>query len=532
MRPKTSPEQLFSPSLPTLGLLLLLFGGNLLWAACSSPAKLPVPPTRELRPSSPSPPPITVSPTAKQPAQTLSPMTPAAPPHDPPRYLIEADLDYSRHFLRVGQTIALFNPSSQPLRELILVVEPNRYGGTFVLKSLTIAEQELKDQTEWIEINQLRLPLPAPWQVGEKLEIQLEYELNLPSPKPNPATRPVPFGWTSQQTNLVDWYPFVPPYREGLGWIVHPPGYFGEHLVSEIADYEVTIRIQDPLTVRTTASPNPLGDASAGQLTLAASAPAREQEGAFHFSLPNGRSFAWSVSHLYSVSVAQVGEVTLYGYAFPAHRSAGEAALQTTAQAFALYQKLFGEYPHPTLSVVEADFLDGMEYDGLFFLSKGFYNLYQGTASDYLVAIAAHETAHQWWYALVGNDQALEPWLDEALCTYSEKIYYENLAPDALPWWWTYRIDFYQPSGWINGSIYDFNAFPNAYESYRNAVYLNGAKFFEELRQSLGEEAFFAFLHRYAEQYRQRIASGEEFLALLHNLSTQDLEPILAKYFR
>ena len=40
-----------------------------------------------------------------------------------------------------------------------------------------------------------------------------------------------------------------------------------------------------------------------------------------------------------------------------------------------------------------------MEYDGLFFLSNGFYNLYDGTSSSYLVTLAAHETAHQWWFA-------------------------------------------------------------------------------------------------------------------------------------
>ena len=87
--------------------------------------------------------------------------------------------------------------------------------------------------------------------------------------------------------------------------------------------------------------------------------------------------------------------------------------------------------------MVEADFLDGMEYDGLYFLSKGFYNLYSGGPADYLTAIAAHETSHQWWYSAIGNDQALEPWLDEALATYSERLFYENLHPEGLVWWWT-----------------------------------------------------------------------------------------------
>ncbi len=512
--------------------MLLLFCAIPLWMACSS-LPSPLPAAGEELPTFPTPQPTpTLLPTMQPMPTSTATVPPHSPESPPPLYVLEAEFDYSRHFLQAKQRITLLNPTEKPLEDLLFVVEPNRYPGTFILKSLSIADQELKDKAEWVQINQMRLPLSNAWQPMQTLEVQLEYELNLPSPQPNPATRPVPFGWTPLQTNLVDWYPFIPPYREGIGWLAHRPGYFGEHLVAEVADYEVSIRIRDALTVRTTASPNPTGEPTAGLLTLAASAPAEERDGVFYFSFSKGRSFAWSVSPHYTVSSAQAGEVTLYGYAFAAHRAAGEAALNTTAQAVELYTRLFGAYPHPTLSVVEADFLDGMEYDGLVFLSKGFYNLYQGSPTEYLVAIAAHEAAHQWWYGLVGNDQALEPWLDEALCTYSERLYYEHNAPEALPWWWTYRIDFYQPSGWINGSIYDYTAFPNAYEAYRNAVYLNGAKFLEETRQTIGDEAFFSFLRSYAESNRHQIATGQGFFDLLRSVSSQDLEPLVAKFFR
>lgn len=523
-----------SAALRTLGVSLILWGAGLVVSTCSLSPTAPISVSEAVSPP-PTDSPSTATSTMESTLSALpTPMTPtpSVPPENIPRYTLRAELEYSRHFLRVEQTISLVNPSTQPLEEILLVVEPNRYPATFSLKNLIVGGEELSERAQWVEVNQLRLPLPATWQPDEKLEVKLTYELNLPSPQPAQGARPVPFGWTAQQTNLVDWYPLIPPYRQGSGWLAHRPGYFGEHVVSEVADYEVSIRIRDPLTVRTTASANPLGEPSAGQLTLAASSPAQERDGVFHFSLPKGRSFVWSVSHLYSVTSVQVGEVTLYSYAFPAHRLAGEAALNTAAQALELFQRLFGDYPRLTLSVVEADFLDGMEYDGLVFLSKGFYNLYQGSPAEYLVAIAAHEVAHQWWYALVGNDQALEPWLDEALCTYSERIYYENLAPEALPWWWTYRIDFYQPSGWINGSIYDYTALPNAYEAYRNAVYLNGAKFLEEVRQTVGDDAFFAFLRRYADTYRHRIATGEEFLGMLRAVSSQDLDPVLKKYLR
>jgi len=45
---------------------------------------------------------------------------------------------------------------------------------------------------------------------------------------------------------------------------------------------------------------------------------------------------------------------------------------------------------------------------------------------NYLTTLSVHETAHQWWDGLVGTDQALEPWLDEALATYAERIFYQK----------------------------------------------------------------------------------------------------------
>jgi aminopeptidase N len=214
-------------------------------------------------------------------------------------------------------------------------------------------------------------------------------------------------------------------------------------------------------------------------------------------------------------------------YSFPVHASAGETVLKTTAEALALFSELFGAYPRTALSVVEADFLDGMEYDGLYFLSNGFYNLYQGTPGEYLVAIAAHETAHMWWYALVANDQALEPWLDEALCTYSELLFYERYYPEAIDWWWAYRVNYYEPRGWVDGSIYN----PDGYRAYRDAVYLNGAVFLDTLRNKMGPDAFNNFLRTYATQFSYRIASSDDFFNLLGEYTLTDISDLSARFF-
>ena len=169
-----------------------------------------------------------------------------------------------------------------------------------------------------------------------------------------------------------------------------------------------------------------------------------------------------------------------------------------------------------------------MEYDGLYFLSKGFYNLYDGTPQGYLTMIAVHETAHQWWYTKVANDQALEPWLDEALCTYSEYIFYETQYPEFADWWWEYRVNYYQPSGKIDLPIYDYPGFI----PYRDATYLQGAKFLHQLRSQMGNDQFFTFLKTYAAMYDGKISSTVLFWKLVERITREDQTALMDEYFQ
>ena len=422
-----------------------------------------------------------------------------------------ATLDYSQHFLSVNERIRYTNRSTDPILDLRLMVDPLYYPGVYRLTGISWEAGEAIDNYI-VETGQIDIPLDAPLLPGEAFSLIISYELNLPSPVPTAQVRPIPFGYTQRQTNLVDWYPFIPPYVSGQGWLAHPAGFFGEHLVYDPSDFDVRIRLKD-------APPGTI---------IAASAP-DHPNGEWHRYLhASARNFAWSASPEYQVFTTTVGDTTINSYAFTFHASAGEAVLKTTAEALSLYNELYGPYPRSLLSAIEADFLDGMEYDGLYFLSNGFYNLYQDMPGEYLIAIAAHETAHQWFYASVGNDQALEPWLDEALCTYQERIFYERLHPEALDWWWAYRVNYYQPSGWVNGSIYN----PEGYRAYRDAVYLNGAIFLEELRKQISDASFFAFLQDYVVQNTGKIATSTRFFEILSEHTEQDLTALINKFFK
>jgi len=435
-------------------------------------------------------------------------------------YDLDAIFDYAQHSLAVSEAIRYVNYTQETIFDLILVVEPNLWPGGFSLVTITwdnggnINNYEIKD-------DQLHIPLPQPLKSGEKLGLNINYKLELPEiPVPSELNRPLPYGYTARQTNIVDWYPHIPPYLDGEGWVVHPRWRFGENQVFTVADFQVKVTLSEPVQ----------------GLVVAASAPVVQDGDSYTYHLADARSFALSVSTEYFVQTTIVGNVTINSYVFPVDKNGGLEVLHNTADALKLYSNLIMPYPHITLSVVEADFLDGMEYDGLFFLSQDFFYLYNGTPKGYLTSIAAHETAHQWWYGLVGNDQALEPWLDEALCTYMELIFYANVYADYPPgsgeslvdWWWYYRVNFYNPNGWVDGSIYDFDQF----RPYRDAIYLNGAKFLEDLRNLIGDQTFFAFLRDYANKNANGIATTADFFTILRNHTSKNLDGLLTKYFQ
>lgn len=86
------------------------------------------------------------------------------------------------------------------------------------------------------------------------------------------------------------------------------------------------------------------------------------------------------------------------------------------------FEKAWGKYPYDTLDVVQAPYNSGgMEYPGMVRISDsyaGSLELVEGEVGKMLRLDVAHEVAHEWFYAAVGNDQYREAWLDESFAVY------------------------------------------------------------------------------------------------------------------
>ena len=472
--------------------------------ASDSTASLP---TQTLQPSFTPLPSLTASatPTNTPTATATTPPTSAPGTQDPmpvssrPQYTFYVLFDYSGLQLAVDETIRYTNQTGTSLSDLLLIVEANRIANVFALETLFIQGETPRYE---LRSNQLTVFLPQPLPPGESVTMAMRYQIAIP-----PKHIDHPNGYLGYQVNLTDWYPFVAPYSNG--WILHDPPYYGEHLVYDSADFDVNLKMTAP------------------GITVAAPAPAEDNGEWTRYRLYGARTFVMSASDRFKVSESAVGSVTIRSYYFSWNEAGGEKILDAAVRAVGLFEVIFAPYPYESLSIVATDLTDGKEYDGLFFLATEFYDSFGGSSKSELVTIGVHELAHNWWFGLVGNDQALEPWLDEAMCVYSEKLFFENIYPNYGDWWWNYRPYHYSPSGWVDTSVYDAGGF----QAYVNSAYMNGAVFLDELRGRMGDEDFFNFLEDYATRYGRQRATTQDFFNVLRENTDANVDDLIQAYF-
>ncbi|HUI89402.1 MAG TPA: M1 family aminopeptidase [Anaerolineales bacterium] len=430
-----------------------------------------------------------------------------------PQYTMNVVMDYDAHSITADETIVYPNHTGQTLNDMVLAVEPNYWTNCFTLDSMALNGNPFKNYI--LNSHKLSFDLPQPLPSESVLTIHIQFHLALPPLVEEHGVRPQIFGYASSQMNLTDWYPFVVPFIGGQ-WILHDRWYYGEHLVYDAADFSVNLKFTNPINAPVVASsgaPTPNGEWT-------------------RYTLVSGRTFVISASRDYKVMSAQAGDAVIYAYYFPLYDKSAQASLMASVQAMQVYAQHYGTpYSHETFSIVMGDFNDGMEFSGLVFMPRSAYNLYNGTPESLLITVTVHETAHQWWFEQVADDQALQPWLDEAFAAYSEHVFYASVYPDAVSWWWAYwypRVGGTSSLPWVDISIYDGGGFI----PYTNTVYLGGAHFLDDLRIRLGDQAFFAFLQDYLKQESGKITTSAEFFRVLHADTQVDFSDLEKKYFK
>ena len=219
---------------------------------------------------------------------------------------------------------------------------------------------------------------------GKAIDVDLTWRLTLPS---GPTGDRI-----SAQAGTVRLGSFFPllAWEPGIGWATDPPAGLGEASTSPTADFDATVT------------------APSGLVVLASGT----SDGRGHWRASAVRDFALSAGHFRMASaVAHAPNPVRVTVGVDSSLSDQPSDyVRIAVRSLESYGRRFAPYPWPTLTMgITPSLPGGIEYPT--HIMQG-----PGTANG----ITPHEVGHMWFYSLVGNDQATDPWLDEGLATYAE----------------------------------------------------------------------------------------------------------------
>jgi hypothetical protein len=426
------------------------------------------------------------------------------------RYLIDADvrldLEAQQATIEGVARILFTNPLEQPLEDWVVMLWPNdegQYQSQMTAGPVWIDGVAVEGDLELGGIA-LRSQLPRPLAPGETLDASIPFAITVDGPM-RPES-PMRFTITDDVLLAPTFYPIVPRLVDGEWQVMAaPPG--GDTTNSDVGLYEVH------LTAST-------------EFALAASGVEVDRvengDGTFTAVYATGpvRDFAFALGPLV-LTERDVDGIRLRAWVLPEHSDDTDLVMDAAAAQVRALSQAVGPYPYVELDVVDApNAYGGIEYPGLVFI---------GTFGTFaLIEPVVHEVGHQWFYGLIGNDQLLDPWLDEAAATFTEILYYEAVfgvqrgttALEDLRLSLRYQVE--DPDLPVGLPVGDFDSV----SEYAVIVYQKGALFFEALRRELGADGFRDFLHAYFDAYRYGFATPEDFQAVAEATCGCDLDSL------
>jgi len=384
-------------------------------------------------------------------------------------------------------------PKALPWVELVLL--PNIAAGSLTVRSVEV--DGLREPAELREDKMvLRVSFPAPLAPGARAVISVRYSLEVPD---QPAVGFGGFQLSHGILSLGYAYPMIPT---GARWPYGKPARWGDLTANPVSYYVVDLSYPSALTL---AAPGVVVKRSVQGPTehvLIAHGPARDLFLALGSDLVASR--------------LRVGQVEISSFAPKADAEASSWVLDDARGALESFEKRFGPYPYRSLTFVAAPFeAYGLEFPGIIVLTSWLANNATRTVHSVpvrrlLESTVAHETAHQWFYALVGNNQITEPWIDESFAQYATWLYYlDRYGAEAAGRFFrsfdaTWRLVGDRPIP-IGQPVSAYT--PREYDA---DIYGRGPLFLAALSSRMGAPAFDRFAHDLQAQYRWKTVTSAQ----------------------
>ncbi|RDY23457.1 M1 family peptidase [Romboutsia maritimum] len=440
------------------------------------------------------------------------------------RYTIEAIFDDESKRLMCNQNVEYVNNTDKDLDKVYFHIYPNAFSkkefapfekeemkkaypngfneGYIDIKNILNNGNKLSYEIKGDKNDLLEIKLGKNIKPNEKISIDMKYNVKLP----NSLGR---FGYGDNTINVTNWFP-IACVNDDRGWSLKSYESLGDPFYSDTSDFYVKLL-----------APRKYKIGSTGKVT---NEKFDSNRGFYEIEAKKVRDFAFILSEKFNIDKDSFKGITINTYNL--NEKLSKASTKIAKDSIEIFSDLFGDYPYDTYSVIASDFfIGGMEYPMLVMIDQSLYNEKNQFLLEYVIA---HETAHQWWYSVIGNDEINEPWLDEALTEYSTVLYFEKKygkdVGDKL-----IKTMEIQTKHHLSENIFKPSTQYKNSTDYSLNVYTKGAVVFNEIRNKVGDEVFFNTLKEYYTKYKYQNVNGAKFVELWNDKGV-DIDKIIREY--
>lgn len=254
----------------------------------------------------------------------------------------------------------------------------------------------------------------------------------------------------------------------------------GESMYSAVASWNVTLTIPAGQTAATTGTVTSQTTLSDGRTKLTISAPSE-------------RDFAMSIG-TFTVSTTTASGVRIRYFKQSKSNVAASTVLGWASDAVNSFTSHYGAFNQPEIDLAGGTWnANGFEFPGMLMIEP---------SKD----IVYHEIAHEWWYSMVGDNQWVDPWVDESFAEFSnQRLQGTNTTCSS------------DPFAGVAGNL-PLNSTMGTFDAqghYAGTVYIGGACVLENLRRDWGDARFDAFMAGLQNSFRNGVETTCDVIGVL-----------------
>ncbi len=319
---------------------------------------------------------------------------------------------------------------------------------------------------------------------------------------------------------MTQWYPKLAEYDKN-GW--HPNPYVAREFYAPYGSFDVVIEIDSNYKLGGTGELQNFGEywelekEQNGVKTLKYLTVKKKKRN-WQFKGSNVHDFAWGADPDYIHTMMKgPNELTLHFYYQDSVAEVWEQLPGYTATFFELMNNQFGAYAYSSFSVIQGGD-GGMEYPMCTML-KG-----TGKIQD-LVSVMVHESAHSWFYGILGTDEFQYPWMDEGFTSYAEAEILNKMGEaDPNPHADAYSGYVYMATELEIEPLTTPADYFSTNKSYGISAYSRGEIFLSQLKYVIGEKSFDKGMLEYYNKWKFKHPNPWDFLRIMEDVSGVQLD--------